>query len=68
MHSILGRGSFCTNYCINAAWHEGNQRGTVMEAQVAWIATFSSSVFFGLITLMFLLTIPRRQSMGFRSG
>ena len=68
MHSILGRGSFCMNGCINAAWHEGNQHGTVMEAQVALIATLSSSVLFGLISLMFLLTIPHIFSMGFRSG
>ncbi len=25
MHSILGWTSFCMNYCINAAWHGGNQ-------------------------------------------
>ena len=25
MHSILGRGSFCMNYCINARWHGGDQ-------------------------------------------
>ncbi len=25
MHSILGRASFCMNYCINAAWHRGDQ-------------------------------------------
>ncbi len=25
MYSILGWGSFCMNYCINAAWHEDNQ-------------------------------------------
>ncbi len=25
MHSILGWASFCINYCINAAWHGGNQ-------------------------------------------
>ncbi len=24
-HSILGRGSFCMNYCINAVWHGGDQ-------------------------------------------
>src|SRR4029434_1454472 len=24
-HSILGRGSFCMNYCSNAAWHGGVQ-------------------------------------------
>ncbi len=25
MYSILGWASFCMKYCINAAWHEGNQ-------------------------------------------
>ncbi len=25
MHSILGRGFFCMNDCINAAWHGGDQ-------------------------------------------
>ncbi len=25
MHSIFGWASFCINYCINAAWHGGNQ-------------------------------------------
>ncbi len=25
MHSILGWASFCIIYCINAAWHGGNQ-------------------------------------------
>ncbi len=25
MYSILGRGSFCCNYCLNAAWHGGDQ-------------------------------------------
>ncbi len=25
MHSILGWASFFMNYCINAAWHGGNQ-------------------------------------------
>ncbi len=25
MHPILGWASFCMNYCINAAWHGGNQ-------------------------------------------
>ncbi len=25
MHLILGWSSFCMNYCINAAWHGGNQ-------------------------------------------
>ncbi len=25
MYSILGRGSFCFNYFLNAAWHGGDQ-------------------------------------------
>ncbi len=39
-----------------------------MEAQVSLRAAFSSSAFFGLLFLIFLLTIPHRFSMGFRSG
>ncbi len=39
----------------------------VMEAQVALIAAFRSSALLGLC-LIFLLTIPHRFSMGFRSG
>ncbi len=40
----------------------------VMEAQVSLTVAFSSSAFFGLLFLIFLLTIPHRFSMGFRSG
>ncbi len=25
MYTILGRGSFCFNYCLNSAWHGGDQ-------------------------------------------
>ncbi len=25
MYSILSRGSFCFNYCLNSAWHGGDQ-------------------------------------------
>ncbi len=25
MYSVLGRGSFCFNYCLNSAWHGGDQ-------------------------------------------
>ncbi len=25
MYSILGRGFFCFNYCLNSAWHGGDQ-------------------------------------------
>ncbi len=39
-----------------------------MESQVSLTVAFSSSAFFGLLFLIFLLTIPHRLSMGFRSG
>ncbi len=39
-----------------------------MEAQVSLTVAFRSSAFFGLVSLIFLLTIPHRFSMGFRSG
>ncbi len=39
-----------------------------MEAQVSLTAAFSSSVFFGLLFLIFLLKILHRFSLGFRSG
>ncbi len=39
-----------------------------MEAQVSLTVAFSSSAFFGLLFLIFLLTIPHRFFMGFRSG
>ncbi len=71
MHSILGWASFCMNYCINAAWHRGNQPVTLLrcnEAQVTLIAAFRSSALLGLVSLIFLLTIPHRFSMGFRLG
>ncbi len=35
-----------------------------MEARVALKAAFRSSVFLGLVSLIFLLTIPHRFSMG----
>ncbi len=55
-------GSFCMNYCINAAWHGVNQPVALLrcnEAQVALIATFRSSELLGLVSLIFLLTIAR---------
>ncbi len=39
-----------------------------MEAQVSLTVALSSSAFFGLLFLIFLLTIPHRFSIGFRSG
>ncbi len=38
------------------------------EAQVSLTVAFSSSAFFGLLFLIFLLTILHRFSIGFRSG
>ncbi len=49
---------------VISLWH--GQGG--MEAQVALIAAFRSSALLGLVSLIFLLTIPHRFSMGFRSG
>lgn len=40
----------------------------VMEAQTSLMLAISSSWFLGMVSLMFLLTIPHRFSMGFRSG
>ncbi len=71
MHSILVWASFSMNYCINVAWHEGNQPVALLrcnEAQVALITAFRSSALSGLVSLIFLLTIPHRFSTGFRSG
>ncbi len=39
-----------------------------MESQFSLTVAFSSSAFFGLLFLIFLLTIHNRLSMGFRSG
>ncbi len=49
MHSILGWASFCMNYCINAAWHGGNQPVALLRfngSQVALIAAFRSSALY----------------------
>ncbi len=39
-----------------------------MEAQVSLTVAFSSSALLGLVSLIFLLTIPHRLFMEFRSG
>ncbi len=31
MHSIRGWAYFCMNYCINAAWHGGNQHVALLR-------------------------------------
>ncbi len=71
MYSILGRGSFWFNYCLNSAWHGGDQ----FVALLRWYGSpglFDSGLqlicIFGLLFLIFLLTIPHRFSMGFRSA
>ncbi len=68
MHSILGWASFCMNYCINAAWHGGNQPVALLRCNRS-PGCFDSS----LVSLISLLTIPHgfpidRFSMGFRLG
>ncbi len=70
-YSILGRGSFCFNYCLSSAWHGGDQ----FVALLRWSGSpgfFDSGLqlicIFCLLFLIFLLTIPHRFSMGFRSG
>ncbi len=65
MYSILGRGCFCFNYCLNSAWHGGDQFVALLrwcEAQVSLTSAFSSSACFGLLFLIFLLTILHRFS------
>ncbi len=49
---------------VISLWHCGGG----VEAQVSLTVAFSSSAFFGLLFLIFLLTIPHRFSTGFRSG
>ncbi len=71
MYSILDTGSFCFNYCLNSVWHGGDQFVALLrwyEAQVSLTVAFSSSAFFSLLFLIFLLTILHIFSMGFRSS
>ncbi len=66
MHSILGWGSFCMNYCINAAWHGGNRPVAPLRCNES-PGCFDS----GLQVSWFVgsgVTIPHRLSIGFRSG
>ncbi len=68
MHSILGWASFCMNYCISAAWHGGNQPVALLRCNGSpgcFIAAFRSSALLGLVSLIFLLTIPQRFTMEF---
>ncbi len=70
MYSILGRGFFCFNYCLNSAWHGGDQF-------VALLRWYGSPGFFdgGLQVICIVGSgvshLPfdnNRFSMGFRSG
>ncbi len=65
-------GLFCMNYCINVAWHGGDQSVTLFRCNgspgyfdsglhLIWIVGSGQS-------LIFLLTILQRFSLGFRSG
>ncbi|KAJ8358663.1 hypothetical protein SKAU_G00151880 [Synaphobranchus kaupii] len=54
----------CRGVEATSLWHCSG----VMEAQDALMPAFSSFVLLGLVSLMFLLTISHRFSMGFRSG
>ncbi len=69
MYSILGRGSFCFNYCLNSAW--------IGDQFVALLRWYGSPGFFDGLQLIcifwslvshFPLEILHRFSMGFRSG
>ncbi len=59
MYSILGRGSFCINYCLNSAWHGGDQF-------VALLRWYGSLGFFdnALASLPFLQTLGAVLSVG----
>ncbi len=62
MYSILGRGSFCFNYCLNSAWHGGDQFVALLRcygSQVSLTVAFSSSAFFGLVSHFPLDNTPK---------
>ncbi len=71
-HSIFGWASFCMNFCINAAWHGGNQPVALLRCNGSPgcfdIAAFGSFALLGLVSLIFLSTIAHIFSMAFRSG
>ncbi|MED6245002.1 hypothetical protein ATANTOWER_029427 [Ataeniobius toweri] len=67
MHSALGWASDCMN-CINAAWH-GDQPVVLLRCDGnPLMEDFRSSSLLVLVSLIFLLTIFHRFSMGLRSG
>ncbi len=64
-YSILGRGSFCFNYCLNSAWHGGDQF-------VALLRWYGSPGFFDsglqLICIFWSLVSHFTLENRFRSG
>ncbi len=68
MYSILGTGSFCFNYCLNLAWHGGDQ----FVALLRWYGNpgfFDSGLQLICIFWSLVSHFPLdRFSMGFRSG
>ncbi len=70
MYSILGRGSFCFNYCLNSAWHGGDQ----FVALLRWYGSpgfFDSGLQLICIVGSGVSYLPLGKegfSMGFRSG
>ncbi len=63
MHSILGRGSFSTNFSISEVWHGSDQPVALLRHYWA----FSPSGSLDRLFLIFLLKISHRFHMGFRS-
>ncbi len=60
-------------YCICTQYLEGAPFALITASircgmEVTLTVAFSSSALLGLVSLIFLLTIPHRFSMGFRSG
>ncbi len=67
MYSILGRGSFCFNYCLNSAWHGGDQ----FVALLRWYGSpgfFDSGLQLICIVGSGVSHLPLDNTMGFRSG
>ncbi len=67
MYSILGRGSFCFNYCLNSAWHGGDQ----FVALLRWYGSpgfFDSGLQVICIVGSGVAHLPLDNTMGFRSG
>ncbi len=59
------------DYILYLKWHGGDQFVALLRwygSQVSLTVAFGSSAFCGLLFLIFLLTIPHRFSIGFRSG